>query len=97
MAEVKSIKNLLEMDLFIPNYQRPYKWTNRNIADLLDDTKLTDTFKRVIENGEVTGKRITANKEKFSLDFIECLLRDKGWDAWFELQAGRRASGFTYS
>jgi len=24
-------------------------------------------------------------------------LRDKGWDAWLELQAKRRAAGYTYS
>jgi len=37
MAEIKSIENLLEMSLFIPDYQRPYKWTSKNIADLLGD------------------------------------------------------------
>lgn len=37
MAEIKSIKNLLKMNLSIPSYQRPYKWTHRNIGDLLLD------------------------------------------------------------
>ena len=31
------------------------------------------------------------------LEQDNALLRDKGWDAWFELQTERRASGFTYS
>ena len=37
MAVIKSIDGLLGMNLFIPDYQRPYKWTDRNIADLLGD------------------------------------------------------------
>ena len=37
MAEIKSVKCLLEMNLFIPDYQRPYKWTDKNVADLLTD------------------------------------------------------------
>ena len=37
MAEIKSINKLLEMDLDIPDYQRPYKWAIQNIEDLLSD------------------------------------------------------------
>ena len=37
MAEIKSINALLQMDLAIPDYQRPYKWTIRNVEDLLSD------------------------------------------------------------
>lgn len=37
-ATIQSIKSLLETDkLVIPNYQRPYKWTKKNIEDLLTD------------------------------------------------------------
>lgn len=36
-AEIKSINELLKMKLVVPNYQRPYKWTAKNVADLLDD------------------------------------------------------------
>lgn len=40
MAEIKSINNLLNMNLNIPEYQRPYKWDIQNIHDLfLDITK----------------------------------------------------------
>lgn len=46
-AEIKSVKELLEMKLFIPDYQRPYKWTCKNISDLLSDidTALADAQK----------------------------------------------------
>lgn len=37
MAEIKSINELLAMNLDIPDYQRPYKWTIQNIDDLLND------------------------------------------------------------
>ena len=37
VAEIKSINELLSMNLNIPDYQRPYKWTIRNIGDLLGD------------------------------------------------------------
>lgn len=36
-AEIKSIDELLQMNLAIPNYQRPYKWTRKNVSELLDD------------------------------------------------------------
>ncbi len=35
--EIKSIIDLFNKNLSIPNYQRPYKWTNKNIEDLLTD------------------------------------------------------------
>lgn len=37
MAEIISINELLKMDLDIPDYQRPYKWSIQNIEDLLSD------------------------------------------------------------
>lgn len=36
-AEVESVNELLKMDLRIPGYQRPYRWTKKNVADLLGD------------------------------------------------------------
>ena len=37
MAEIKSVNELLEMNLDIPEYQRPYKWSIQNVYDLLND------------------------------------------------------------
>ena len=37
MAEIKSVNQLLKMELDIPDYQRPYKWDIQNIDDLLSD------------------------------------------------------------
>lgn len=36
-ATIKSIDDLLQMELEIPNYQRPYKWTRKNVSELLND------------------------------------------------------------
>ena len=36
-ATIESVNDLLQMDLHIPDYQRPYKWTDKNVSDLFDD------------------------------------------------------------
>lgn len=35
--EIISIEALLAKDLYIPNYQRPYKWTEKNMNQLVND------------------------------------------------------------
>ena len=44
MADIISINKLLKMELDIPDYQRPYKWSVQNIEDLLND--ITSIFVR---------------------------------------------------
>ena len=39
MAEILPIDNILAMNLTIPNYQRPYKWQEKNVLELLFDLK----------------------------------------------------------
>lgn len=36
-AKIMSVDALLKENLAIPNYQRPYKWTRKNVSELLDD------------------------------------------------------------
>ncbi|MDE7348397.1 MAG: DUF262 domain-containing protein, partial [Clostridia bacterium] len=36
-ATIKSIDDLLQMELRIPDYQRPYKWSRKNVSELLND------------------------------------------------------------
>lgn len=36
-ADRINVAELLDMELSIPNYQRPYKWTKKNVEDLLVD------------------------------------------------------------
>jgi len=39
MIERISVEKLLQYNLKIPYYQRPYKWTTKNISELFDDIK----------------------------------------------------------
>ncbi len=39
IPQICSIDQLLGMNLIIPDYQRPYKWTDKNITDLILDTQ----------------------------------------------------------
>lgn len=72
-AEIVSVKDLLSMNLSIPNYQRPYKWGLKNIADLLVD------IEHVIAEKERYGSfkyRVGTiilhnNEEKDSYDIID--------------------------
>ena len=47
MAEIVSVNQLLQMQLNIPPYQRPYKWSIRNMEELLSDISnaITDSKK----------------------------------------------------
>jgi hypothetical protein len=36
-TSVINLKELLELNLYIPEYQRPYTWTAKNVVQLLDD------------------------------------------------------------
>lgn len=36
-AKIVTVDELLQMNLSIPDYQRPYKWTRKNVSELLDD------------------------------------------------------------
>ena len=35
--KIITIKDILKIDLKIPEYQRPYKWTLNNVNQLIDD------------------------------------------------------------
>ena len=37
ISKVKNLKSLLQMDLKIPDYQRPYRWTTEQVKNLLSD------------------------------------------------------------
>ena len=45
MSEILSVNKLLSRQLNIPNYQRPYKWTRKNVSDLFGDidTAISDS------------------------------------------------------
>lgn len=51
-AEIKSLNELLKMNLAIPSYQRPYKWTKKNVADLLEDIDKAIEQSHKVSNSE---------------------------------------------
>ena len=39
-AEIKNVKSVFEMNLLIPAYQRPYRWKDKNVRQLLEDINI---------------------------------------------------------
>ena len=79
-------ESVIEFPFFLLHTLRVYvalnkvthKTSNKEIIDqLLDDKKLIEAFNRVIQQGVNGHDRISRNKEKFSRDFIICLLRTR--------------------
>ena len=95
MAETKYIKDLLKMNLCIPNYQRPYKWTHKNISDLLFDIdnaiigaeKYQDfryrigtiILNNIIENNSISYDIVDGQQRIISLVLIQLFL-DKNFN-----------------
>lgn len=50
--DLKSIKELLGMKFFIPNYQRGYRWTQQQVEDLLNDINEFNPTKKCDSNDE---------------------------------------------
>lgn len=68
IANVVSLKELLEMNLHIPSYQRPYKWKARSVNLLINDLKEIGEDKNCKEYrlGTII---VAANEEK--LDIVD--------------------------
>lgn len=49
IPQIWSIDKLLKANLVIPNYQRPYKWTDKNIIELLLDIQKS-IYKQLLLN-----------------------------------------------
>lgn len=73
MAMIKSINELLKMKIDIPDYQRPYKWSIRNIEELLGDisTAITDAEKYKIPFKYRVGTIILHKKEHGIFDVVD--------------------------
>ncbi|MDN4478656.1 DUF262 domain-containing protein [Demequina sp. SYSU T00039] len=57
------VRDLLAHDLRVPDYQRPYKWTVRNVAQLIDDI---DTF-RAYDRYRIGTVILHANNDRLEI------------------------------
>lgn len=68
-STICSVKELLEMDLEIPYYQRPYKWERNNVLDLLYDIKYAinkfDEYKEKNEDFKYRIGTIILHKDEY--------------------------------
>lgn len=51
ILELKTINDLRKMNFFIPSYQRGYRWSNKEVTDLLDDIAAF-TPKQIDDDGD---------------------------------------------
>lgn len=86
--KLKSIRDILDMNFFIPSYQRGYRWTEQQVLDLLNDVN------EFIQNKNsdfyslqplVVKKRWPENalediKEKTSIEEIENYIKNCEWE-----------------
>ena len=85
--ELKSVNELLNMNFFIPNYQRGYRWTTQQVKDLLNDVnefapKQDDFYciqPLVVKRKEDDIFRKIKDEAK-SLEEIEKLLKGFSWE-----------------
>ena len=85
--ELKSVNELLNMNFFIPNYQRGYRWTTQQVKDLLNDVnefcpKHDDFYciqPLVVKRKEDDIFRKIKDEAK-SLEEIEKLLKGFSWE-----------------
>ena len=67
-----SVEELLRKNLVIPNYQRPYKWTERNITDLLlDIQKSIEDHKRYPGSFNYRVGTIILHKDKDQYEIVD--------------------------
>lgn len=56
-AEILTVQDLLNRNIMIPEYQRPYKWTTKNIFELLYD--IENAMKNSVIYGESYRYRLS--------------------------------------
>ena len=67
-----SVEELLGENLVIPNYQRPYKWTERNITDLLlDIQKSIEDHKRYLGSFTYRVGTIILHEDKDQYEIVD--------------------------
>jgi len=69
--KVCSINKLLGMSLVIPDYQRPYKWTDKNITDLILDAQKSIEESRKYTNFKYRVGTIILHKNENDYEIVD--------------------------
>ena len=73
MSEIISVDKLLAMPLNIPNYQRPYKWTRKNVSDLFGDidTAINDSRRSDYKDFKYRVGSVILHKNNEKCDIVD--------------------------
>ncbi len=71
MISIISVDNLLGWNLSIPKYQRPYKWTTKNIKDLLEDISRAISDATQYENFKYRVGSIIVHENTNTFDIVD--------------------------
>ena len=70
-ANIVNISKILEKELKIPNYQRPYTWSIKSALELFNDIfKEYENKKVLVGYNGVDGKEVTMSKFKEDINQI---------------------------
>lgn len=70
-AKVMSVATLLKCNLRIPAYQRPYKWTEKNMRELLNDVSKALESKEIHDDYEYRLGTIILHEDDGFLDIVD--------------------------
>ena len=69
-AEIVSVKDLIEIkNLAIPPYQRPYRWSTKNVRQLLEDILMSKNAGK--KNYRIGSVILHDNVENGTLDLVD--------------------------
>ena len=73
MSKIISIDEVLEIPLHIPDYQRPYKWTRKNVSALFDDidVAIADSHRPDYENFTYRVGSVILHKNDGKYDIVD--------------------------
>lgn len=70
-AKIMSVFDLLQMNLHIPNYQRPYKWKIKNISTLLGDIEQALQDSNQYKNFKYRIGTVILHQDKNRYDMVD--------------------------
>ena len=91
--KLKSVRELMEVNYFIPSYQRGYRWTNSQVKDLLNDIYSFANKKVKSDKEFYCLQPIVLRKAKDeNLKVIEHLISRKDWDTYEVIDGQQRST-----